>query len=262
MTITAIVNQKGGVGKTATTINLGVSLVTQGGNVLIVDADPQANATTILDAEPADTDLTLADVLTAVAAGQAGPGAAGPAVRRAGLAWGGIDVLPAHRSLASCETDTAPGREARLRTALDGVAPMWDHILIDCPTSLGLLTINALTAADAALIITEPRASSVDGVAEIITTITNIHTYYNPHLTLAGILINKYRSDRQDRAAWRRELHNTYDTLMIDHPLPEREAVATATTNRIPIPHTEARDYTAALAAASTRITPRREQDA
>lgn len=253
--IIAVCNQKGGVGKTATTVNLAHTLTTRGHTVLVVDADPQANATTILDTEPGPTDITLADVLAAVATGTAGPGAATATVRHAGPAWDGTDILPSSRALAARETDLGPGREARLRVALDGLTAHWDHILIDCPPALGLLTINALTAATTALVVTEPRASSADGVAEIAATISNVSTYYNPALTLAGILINRHRPDRQDRAAWRRELHDVYGELMIDHPLPEREAVATAATNRVPLPHTEARDYHTALDAVAAHLT-------
>ena len=247
--VIAVANQKGGVGKTATTVNLADALARNGHRVLVIDADPQANATSILDVELDDESRTLHDVLTAVAAGQAGAGALAAAIHPAGPAWTSIDVIPAQRELASREADTAPGREFHLRTAMDGAIEEYNVVLIDCPPSLGALTLSALTAATSVLIVTEPRASSVDGVAELTTTISTVQRYYNPHLTTAGILINRWRSDRLDRAVWRDELRAIYGAIMIDHPLPEREVVAVAATNRVPVPKREAYDYVAAIEA-------------
>ena len=252
--IIAVANQKGGVGKTATTVNLADALARNGRRVLVIDADPQANATSILDVELDVESRTLHDVLTAVATGQAGAGALAAAIHPAGPAWGGIDVVPAQRELASREADNSPGREFHLRTAMDGAVEGYDVVIIDCPPSLGALTLSALTAATGVLVVTEPRASSVDGVAELTTTIYTVRRYYNKKLTSAGILINRWRSDRLDRAVWREELHNTYGSVMIDHPLPEREVIAVAATNHVPVPKREAYDYVAAIEAVARRV--------
>ena len=252
--IIAVANQKGGVGKTATTVNLADALARNGHRVLVIDADPQANATSILDIELDAESRTLHDVLTAVATGQAGAGALAAAIHPAGPAWGGIDVIPAQRELASREADNSPGREFHLRTAMDSAIEEYDVVLIDCPPSLGALTLSALTAATSVLIVTEPRASSVDGVAELTTTISAVQRYYNPGLTTAGILINRWRSDRLDRAVWRQELAAIYGATMIDHPLPEREVVAVAATNHVPVPKREAYDYVAAIEAVVRHI--------
>ena len=252
--VIAVANQKGGVGKTATTVNLADALARNGHRVLVIDADPQANATSILDVELDDESRTLHDVLTAVATGQAGAGALAAAIHPAGPAWDGIDVIPSQRELASREADTAPGREFHLRTAMDGAIEEYDVVLIDCPPSLGALTLSALTAATSVLIVTEPRASSVDGVAELTVTIDTVKRYYNPGLTTAGILINRWRSDRLDRAVWRDELRAIYGATMIDHPLPEREVVAVAATNRVPVPKREAYDYVAAIEAVARHV--------
>lgn len=252
--IIAVANQKGGVGKTATTVNLADALARNGRRVLVIDADPQANATSILDVELDVESRTLHDVLTAVATGQAGAGALAAAIHPAGPAWGGIDVVPAQRELASREADNSPGREFHLRTAMDGAVEGYDVVIIDCPPSLGALTLSALTAATGVLVVTEPRASSVDGVAELTTTIYTVRRYYNKKLTSAGILINRWRSDRLDRAVWREELHNTYGSVMIDHPLPEREVIAVAATNHVPVPKREAYDYVAALEAVARHV--------
>lgn len=253
--IIAIANQKGGVGKTATTVNLADRLATLGQQVLVVDADPQANATAIFDVELHHDDRTLNDVLVALAANQAGPGSISAAITAAGLAWPRVDVVPSERALAAREADTSAGREQLLRIALsDGAVEKYNTVLIDCPPSLGALTLGALTAADRALILTEPRASSVDGVNELARTILAVQRYYNPRLELAGILINKWRSDRLDKAAWKKVLRDSYADALIDHPLPEREIVATAATNRVPVPHTEARDYINALDAVAREL--------
>lgn len=253
-TIIAVANQKGGVGKTATTVNLADALARSGHRVLVIDADPQANATSILDIELDVESRTLHDVLAAVATGQAGAGALAAALHPAGPAWGGIDVIPAQRELASREADTSTGREFHLRTAMDGAIEEYDVVLIDCPPSLGALTLSALTAATSVLIVTEPRASSVDGVAELTTTISTVQRYYNKELTTAGILINRWRSDRLDRAVWREELRAIYSSDVIDHPLPEREVVAVAATNRVPVPKREAYDYVAAIEAVARHV--------
>ena len=250
-TIIAVANQKGGVGKT---INLADALACADHRVLVIDADPQANATSILDVELDTESRTLLDVLAAVATGQAGPGALAAAIHPAGPAWNGIDVIPAQRELASREADTSPGREFLLRTAMDGAIDDYDVVIIDCPPSLGALTLSALTATTDVLIVTEPRASSVDGVAELTVTIDTVRRYYNKELTTAGIVINRWRNDRLDRAVWRKELHNTYGRTMIDHPLPEREVVAVAATNHVPVPRREAYDYVAAIEAVAHRI--------
>jgi cobyrinic acid ac-diamide synthase len=252
--VIAVANQKGGVGKTASTVNLADALARNRRRVLVIDADPQANATSILDIELDDESRTLHDVLTAVATGQAGAGALAAAIHPAGPAWDGIDVIPAQRELASREVDSAAGREFHLRTAMDGAIDDYDVVLIDCPPSLGALTLSALTAATSVLVVTEPRASSVDGVAELAVTIDTVRRYYNKELTTAGILINRWRSDRLDRAVWREELHNTYGSVMIDHPLPEREVVAVAATNRVPVPRREAYDYVAAIEAVARHV--------
>lgn len=252
--VIAVANQKGGVGKTATTVNLADALARNGSRVLVIDADPQSNATAILDVELDVESRTLHDVLTAVATSQAGAGALAAAIHPAGPAWDGIDVIPAQRELASREADTAAGREFHLRTAMDGAIEEYDIVIVDCPPSLGALTLSALTAATSVLIVTEPRASSVDGVAELTVTIDTVRRYYNPGVSVAGILINRWRSDRLDRAVWRQELHNTYGRAMIDHPLPEREVIAVAATNRVPVPRREAPAYVAAIEAVARHV--------
>ena len=250
----AIANQKGGVGKTSTTISLAALLSRQGQRVLVIDTDPQGNASAILGIDIQPDQVTLNDVLDSVLSGRAGAGDLAAAIVSAGGSWPGIDVVPADRQLAARDADTRPGREAALRVAADGATDGYDVVLIDCPPSLGVLALGALAAADRVLIITEPGVSSVDGVAELTTTISTVQRYYNPGLTTAGILINRWRSDRLDRAVWRQELAAIYGAAMIDHPLPEREVVAVAATNHVPVPKREAYDYVAAIEAVAHHV--------
>lgn len=240
--ISAIVNQKGGVGKTALTTNLAHVLATvENSSVLVVDADPQANATSIFGLELSPTSFTLNDVLADVANG--GTGAAQEAIVPATQEWRGnntLDILPAERALASRETDITIGREARLRRSLAPVRKSYDHILIDCPPSLGMLTTNALVAADQALIVTAPRSEAADGVAGIWDTISAVRDAYNPTLVVAGIAINAHRPDRTDRKAWVDALHEIYGSFVLDHAIPDREIVSAARTNHAPIPASSA----------------------
>ncbi|MEW6888117.1 ParA family protein [Trueperella pyogenes] len=231
--IIAVCNQKGGVGKTTIATNLANRLSSQG-TVLIVDADPQGNATTTLGVDLARNALTLNDVMAAIAAGQT-PTVVYQAIVSAPSDWGEVDVLPADRLLASRQEDVAIGREYRLKTALSPVADDYAHIVIDCPPSLGVLTTNALVAADMALIVTTAREAAVDGVSEMISTIAACRSYYNQNLQLAGILVNAHRPDRTDRKNWHETLKNSFGPYLIEGYLPEREAVAHAASAHTPI---------------------------
>lgn len=232
--ITAVCNQKGGVGKTTLATNLAAEL-TSDGHVLLIDADPQGNATTVLGVEVGPQTITLNDVLAAIAAGT-NLDVVNAAIASASGDWGDVKAIPSDRLLASRETDTSLGRETRLSTALRCITE-YAHIVIDCPPSLSMLTTNALVAADQALIVSTARETSVDGVAEMASTIAAVRSHYNPRLTLAGLAVNAYRSDRTDRRAWLNQLNEYYGDYVIHPPLPEREAIAAAGTDHRPIPN-------------------------
>lgn len=234
MTITAICNQKGGVGKTTATLGLAQTLAGLGRSVLIVDADPQANSTLSLGVTPNPDDLTLLDVMAADRS-LAGVAVA-QALVEAGPGWAGVHIIPSERALADREIDNRAGREIALKTALAGVKSSYDHILIDCPPSLGLLTVNALTAADQILIVTESRETSLIGVQEMLATVGNVREYYNPALILAGIVVNKWLPGRVDRTGWLEQARDAFGAHLLAAMIPEREIIARAATQHRPIP--------------------------
>ncbi|WP_455952013.1 ParA family protein [Arcanobacterium haemolyticum] len=232
--IIAVCNQKGGVGKTTISTNLAHHL-SQQGSVLVIDADPQGNSTTSLGVEVTRESFTLNDVMAAIAAGNS-PSVIHQAITHAQSDWGNVDVLPADRLLASRNDDGSLGRESRLRTALTAVTDDYEHIVIDCPPSLGVLTTNALVAADTALIVTTARETSVDGVAEMVSTIATVRSYYNSRLTLSAIFLNAFRPERIDSDNWRRHLRDYYEPYLLEKFLPEREYINRAASSHSPIP--------------------------
>lgn len=236
--IIAVCNQKGGVGKTTLATNLAARMKssTRKPNLLI-DCDPQGNATTTLGVEVDPGSFTLNDVLAAVATGSNGS-VASQAVIHVAEPWN-LALLPADRLLASREADTSLGRESRLSIIAHELEGSFGHIIIDCPPAIGMLTTNALVAADRALIVTTARETAVDGVSEMVSTIATIRAHYNPNLILNGIILNAYRADRLDRREWAEKLHEFYGDYIYPTPIPEREAIAAAASKHEPIPHSD-----------------------
>lgn len=186
--IYAVANQKGGVGKTTTVVNISAFLAASGRRVLLVDIDAQANATSALGYDKYANEITLYHVLLEEL----------PAAE-ARLTEGefGVDLLPSHPSLAGAEVElvNAIGREYRLQKALAAIEHEYDYILIDCPPSLGLLTLNALTAArDGVLIPVQCEYLPLEGLTQLTQTIQLVQEYLNPALHIRGVMMTMYDS--------------------------------------------------------------------
>jgi chromosome partitioning protein len=181
--VVAVVNQKGGVGKTTTAINLAAALAERGRHVLLIDLDPQANSTSGLGVDPARARLTVYQLL----AGEA-------CVDEVAMATSvpGLFLVPSQLALAGAEIElaTMSEREHRLRRALEQLEGGFGHVLIDCPPSLGLLTVNALVAADHALITAEAQYFALQGVEQAIEVIEIARDSLNDELSLLGVLLN------------------------------------------------------------------------
>ena len=184
--IISIVNQKGGVGKTTTAVNLGAYLAAAGKRVLLVDVDPQANATSSLGVDRQSLPYSTYDVLlNGVSADQAVV-----LTRQVRL-----DLLPSATALAGAEVELVGqmAREYRLGRALEPIADRYDYLFLDCPPSLGLLTINALVAArDGVLIPVQCEYLALEGLGHLIKTIYMVRDNLNPRLTIAGVVLTMY----------------------------------------------------------------------
>lgn len=199
--IITLVNQKGGVGKTTTAVNLGAYLARQGKFVLLVDLDAQANATSGIGVQHAAQGASVYDVLV----NNAAPHAAVQPTRIEGLR-----ILPSsmHLAGATVELVTVDRREFRLSDALEGLKNQFDYILIDCPPSLGLLTVNGLVAADEALIPVQCEYYALEGLGHLLNTIGLVQHSLKPGLTVRGVVLTMY--DERNRLS-EAVMHQLYE---------------------------------------------------
>ena len=192
--IVTVLNQKGGVGKTTVTLGFASAAGNAGHGVLVVDLDPQASSTWVLGLDPAELEVSAAEVLARTSASKA----------IVESKWGdAVSVLPASSRLMSKDHGSNP---ARLGEALAEIADQFEVILIDCPPSLGALTTAGLSAADHAVIVVEPSALSLRGIGAVADLVDEVWDSYNTELDLAGVIVNKV-------PAWSSEAERRYDEL-------------------------------------------------
>ena len=207
-TVIALVNQKGGVGKSVTTVNLGIGLAQQGKKVLVVDNDPQSSLTISLGCQQPDTlPVTLSDLIGKVLTDV-------PIAPKEGILHHpeGVDLLPASIALAGMEVSlvNVMSRETILKQVLSAYKRDYSHILIDCPPTLGMLTINALAAADRILIPVQAQFLSAKGVEMLLQTIAKVRKQINPQLKIDGILLTMVDSRTNDAKEITALLRDTY----------------------------------------------------
>ena len=183
--IVAVANQKGGVGKTTTAINLAASVASQGFKVLLVDFDPQGSASSGVGYHKSRVELSVYDALT-------GDVAFADCIRPTEITT--LFVAPATSDLVGAEVEliSADNRERFLTNAIETVADQFDYVIIDCPPSLGMLTLNALVAADGVVVPMQAEYFALEGLSDLLATIDKVKTHFNPRLKLEGVLFTMY----------------------------------------------------------------------
>jgi chromosome partitioning protein len=231
--IIAIANQKGGVGKTTTAVNLSAALAKAGRRVLLFDIDPQANATSGLgvprNAIPRNAYhvLVLRDSLSELTI-------------HTDFA---VDIVPSDRNLAGAEIELidVPEREFLLRKSLEPIKDDYDYIIVDCPPALNLLTINALAAADSLLVPVQCEYYALEGVAELFNTLTSIRRAVNPTLQIEGLLLTMYDDRINLSSAVAADLRGFYGNLILKTLIPRNVRLAEAPSYGKPVIYYDAR---------------------
>ncbi|MDE0102438.1 MAG: ParA family protein [Bryobacterales bacterium] len=251
----AIANQKGGVGKTTTAINLGASLAAADCRVLLVDADPQSNATSGLGHAADGSHPTLYDVL----------------IERAGIgeailstAFAGLDLLPSDRDLAGANVElaTLADRALRLSRQRRSLPAGYDFVLVDCPPSLDLLTLNALAAADTLLVPMQCEYFAMEGVSALLQTMDSVRATLNPRLHLEGLVFTMFDGRTSLSRQVAAELRGHFGSSVLETVVPRNIRLAEAASHGIPALQYDVRckGATAYLALAREMLKRRRQQ--
>ena len=224
----ACANQKGGVGKTTTVINLGCYLALAGERVLVVDLDPQGNATSGLGFDRGSIERSIYDgVMDGTRIADlivAGP-------------LPGLDLVPSAIALAGAELELAPveGRERRLARLLSEIVARYDYILVDCPPALGLLTVNALTAADTVLIPLQCEYYALEGLTQLLATLNLVRDHLNPGLAIKGVVLTMYDGRTNLSADVAAEARRHLGERVFETVVPRSVRLAEAPSHGLPI---------------------------
>jgi len=226
--IIAVANQKGGVGKTTTSVNLAASLAVEEKKVLLIDSDPQGNATSGTGVPRMQSRKTLYNVLIS-----------GEKIENVVLQTEIplLKILPADKNLAGAEVEmvNTEGREYKLKNLLKDIKNEYDYIIIDCPPALGLLTVNALTAANSLLVPIQCEYYALEGVTELFDTLARLRRGLNPQLTIEGLLLTMYDERTNLSSAVAKDLRDFYGSQVLKTIIPRNVRLAEAPSYGKPI---------------------------